>query len=263
MFTIIGKRFTPDEFAAYVAMLDFEPGGFKPDMVVLHNTAVPPLATRPDGFTEAHMRNLRGYYAGMGWKGGPHLFVDHHGIWVFNPLDRRGTHSPSWNSHAWGVEMLGDYDKEPFGSGRGVKVRDNTAAAVAVLLTKIWMPSILALKLHKEDPKTDHDCPGKNVDKGDFWSQVSEILDRDGNVAPKAKPCKIVFYRKGQGHDPAGVLDGEIRPDGKAYFSAKAMSITTGIRNDSEGMVRASDFLHGAYRLNYDAAERKVYAVAL
>lgn len=266
MFTIIGKRFTPNEFASYVAMLEFEPGGFKPDMVVLHNTAVPSLAQRPMGFTEAHMRNLRGYYSGLHWKGGPHLFVDDHGIWVFNPLDKRGTHSPSWNDRAWGVEMLGDYDKEEFLSGRGAMVRYNAGVAVAELFKKLGtVAGTDTFKLHKEDPKTDHDCPGRHVDKANFQGLVNAVLAQDAHVGPKGRPVRLVVYRKGYGHEPAGVLDGEIRDDGKAYVSAKAMSITTGIQNDTgqDGPVRVSDFLHGKYRLAYDATDRKVYAVEL
>lgn len=261
MIQTVSQRFDPAGFAAYVAMLDFEPGGFKPDMVVLHNTAVPSLAQRPDGFTQAHMANLAGYYSGLGWKGGPHLFVDDHGIWVFNPLDKRGTHSPSWNSHAWGVEMLGDYDKEPFVSGRGATVRRYAVFAVAELLAKIG--KIAAdVKFHKEDPKTDHDCPGKHVDKSDFLASVAAVMHHDGAVLPhRSKPCKIVFYRKGHGHEPAGVIEGELRDDGKAYASAKALGITTGIRSETQGPVAVAEFLKARYSLSFDPVARKVYAV--
>ena len=53
------------------------------------------------------------------------LFVDDKQIWVFTPLNLSGVHSPSWNKIAMGVEMLGDYSKEKFDSGRGLKVQQN------------------------------------------------------------------------------------------------------------------------------------------
>lgn len=193
-FPIIAKRFTPDEFDAYVAGITLS-GAFKPTFVVVHNTSAPTLAQRPNGFTEQHMENLRDYYTGLGWSGGPHLFVDDHGIWVFNPLDRRGTHAPSWNPTSWGVEMLGEYDSEPFTSGRGMAVRNNSVRAVAALCRKINVPAA-SIRFHKEDPNTSHkDCPGKNVIKSDFVGQVASFLA--GPPAPLS-PQWLVQFKDGE-----------------------------------------------------------------
>ena len=63
-FTIVGKRFSPEEFENYVAGITM--GSWKPQFVTLHNTASPTLADRPNGFTPQHMENLRQYYSGMG-----------------------------------------------------------------------------------------------------------------------------------------------------------------------------------------------------
>ena len=84
------------------------------------------------------MVNFESYYKNeCGWNGGPHLFIDDRAIWVFNDLTKRGTHSPSFNASRFGIEMLGDYDKEEFNSGRGRKVRDNTVAAMAILNNRL------------------------------------------------------------------------------------------------------------------------------
>ncbi|HEV2715317.1 MAG TPA: hypothetical protein VGU64_08645, partial [Terriglobales bacterium] len=63
---------------------------------------------------EERMRALERYYRDENhWSGGPHLFVADDLMWVFTPLNVPGVHSPSWNRVAWGVELVGDYDKEP------------------------------------------------------------------------------------------------------------------------------------------------------
>ncbi len=161
---IVGKAFSPAEFEAYVKGLTWDKG-FGPQFLVVHNTAAPCLADRPKGLTKTHIKNLETYYKspkpkGCGWAGGPHLFIDDKQIWVFNPLTERGVHSPSWNSNAIGIEMLGDFDKESFTEGRGRKVRDLTVLAMAILNNRLGFAPA-AFKFHIEDKKTNHACPGK------------------------------------------------------------------------------------------------------
>jgi rhodanese-related sulfurtransferase len=90
-----------------------------------------------------------------------------------------GVHSPSWNSIALGVEMLGDYDKDAFDSGRGAKVRDNAVAAMATLSAVLGLDPN-TMRLHREDPATTHACPGKNVKKLDVIQRVQEQDGRGG-----------------------------------------------------------------------------------
>jgi hypothetical protein len=167
---IVGKGFTQDGFSAYVASLGTPPDWV--DFVVLHNTAVPTLADWHKVSGEKRMVGLADYYRNVQhWSAGPHLFVADDLIWVFTPLKEHGVHSPSWNSVAWGVEMVGDYATEAFDSGAGAKVRDNAVHAVAVLSKWAHLDSS-SMRLHKEDPKTTHDCPGKHVSKADFIQRV-------------------------------------------------------------------------------------------
>ena len=129
---IVGINFTADEFDSYCHALHWS--SWRPSFIALHNTAVPSLAQRPNGFTKQHILNLEKFYRDQqGWKAGPHLFIDDKQIWVFTPLIVSGTHSPSWNKIALGVEMLGDFDKDEFDSGRGLKVQQNAIAAFATL----------------------------------------------------------------------------------------------------------------------------------
>lgn len=157
---VIGRAFSPAEFEQYVRSLKWD-GAFQPLFMVVHNSAAPSLAQRPNGLTRQHILNLQAYYRDeKGWKGGPHLFIDDNAIWVFNDLTKFGTHSPSWNSVALGIEMLGDYDTESFTEGRGRKVRDNTVAAMAILNKRLGFAAD-NFKFHIEDKKTTHACPGK------------------------------------------------------------------------------------------------------
>jgi hypothetical protein len=167
---IVGKGFTPQEFEAYVAGLSFS--AWRPQFVVLHNTAAPTLAQWHSISGEQRMRNLSDFYQNVQkWSAGPHLFVADDLIWVFTPLTMPGVHSPSWNSIAWGVEMVGDYNAEPFVD----VMRDNVVSALTTLHGALGLDPA-RLKLHKEDPKTTHDCPGRNVSKADIIARVQDEL---------------------------------------------------------------------------------------
>jgi hypothetical protein len=167
---IVGKGFKPQEFEGYVGTLLFS--AWRPQFVVLHNTAAPTLAHWHSIPGEQRMRNLSDFYQNVQkWSAGPHLFVADDLIWAFTPLTVPGVHSPSWNSIAWGVEMVGDYNAEPFGDA----VRDNVVSALTTLHAALGLDPA-SLKLHKEDPKTTHDCPGRNVSKADIILRVQDGL---------------------------------------------------------------------------------------
>ncbi|RJF89775.1 N-acetylmuramoyl-L-alanine amidase [Oleomonas cavernae] len=171
---IVGESFTQSTFDNYCHQLKWI--NWRPNFITLHNTAIPSLAQRPNGFKKSHMANLEAYYRDQkGWKAGPHLFIDDLAIWVFTPLTVSGTHSPSWNKVSIGAEMLGDFETESFSSGRGLKVRKNTVAAIATLSAILGLDTS-AMKLHYEDPLTDHACPGKNVRKQEVIDEVNQLI---------------------------------------------------------------------------------------
>ncbi len=170
---IVGLSYSAAEFDTYCHGLSWT--SWRPQFIALHNTAVPSLAQRPQGFKKSHIENLAAYYQSKGWSAGPHLFIDDRQIWVFTPLTMSGVHSPSWNKIALGIEMLGDYASEAFSEGRGAKVRDNAVAAMATLSAVLGLDPA-TMRLHKEDPATDHDCPGKNVGKADVIARVKQLM---------------------------------------------------------------------------------------
>jgi hypothetical protein len=171
---IIGTSFSVDAFDDYCHTLQWT--AWRPSFIVVHNTGAPSLAQRAKGFTKQHMLNFEAYYRDeQKWKSGPHLFIDDAKIWVFSPLTVSGTHSPSWNKTALGFEMLGDYERESFSSGRGQKVRTNTVAALATVCAILGFDSA-TIRIHREDPLTTHACPGKNVRKLELIQEVQDLL---------------------------------------------------------------------------------------
>ncbi|WP_295454131.1 peptidoglycan recognition family protein [uncultured Thiodictyon sp.] len=172
---IVGKSYTSDEFDAYCHTLHWS--AWRPSFIVLHNTGAPSLAQRPDGLTGKHIQNLEAFYRDtQKWSAGPHLFIDDRQIWVFTPLTVSGVHSPSWNSVSIGIEMLGDYDTEAFDSGRGLAVRKHTVSAIATLSAVLGLDAG-TMKIHREDPKTTHACPGKHVRKLEVIQDVQDLIE--------------------------------------------------------------------------------------
>lgn len=171
---IVNRAFNPEEFDRYLHTLSWTQ--WRPNFIVLHNTAVPNLQQRPNGLTEQHLKNLEIYYRdSQHWRSGPHLFITDLAIHVFTPLTVSGTHSPSWNKLSIGIEMLGDYSIESFIEGRGLKVRQNTVAAIASLSAVLGIDPD-TMKLHKEDKRTTHNCPGRFVIKSEVIEEVKELM---------------------------------------------------------------------------------------
>jgi hypothetical protein len=113
------------------------------------------------------VKNTWESYRKQGWSGGPHLFCTDREVILGNPLWISGTHSPSWNQTFWGLEMPGDYDKEPFPDG----LRDMVSFVLATLYAALGHePTADTFHLHKEDVATLHKrCPGKNVGTKAEW----------------------------------------------------------------------------------------------
>lgn len=157
---------------------------FKPQFVVLHNTDNPMLdeaLAKANGrgwwtsvSDQQRLLNMQTYYHDTEkWRSGPHLFVTDQAICLFTPLSERGTHSPSWNSVSWGIEIVGNYDLEPL----TLETRANVIVALG-MLCKWGGFAPETTKLHKEDPLTTHKtCPGKNIDLSDILDGTKQFLE--------------------------------------------------------------------------------------
>lgn len=183
----VKRGFTQEGFRAYVSGLQF--GAWRPSLIVWHNTALPTLSQwhataaqdkargLPPGTTR--IANLEAYFRDENhWSGAPHLFVADDLIWAFNPLTAPGVHSPSWNTISIGIEMVGDFDREDDDSGSGLQVKNNCIFATALLCETFGLIPSQAIKLHREDPKTTHACPGSDMvsDKAQMVAAVEALM---------------------------------------------------------------------------------------
>jgi GH24 family phage-related lysozyme (muramidase) len=171
--------------------------------IVIHNTGAPNMHqedktpdVNKDGTGEDdRMRNTKPHYAKWDYNG-PHFFVFNSGsIGLGDMLPSKGVHSPSWNSIAIGVEMVADFRPgvdNPY-TQPGLTIVDTAAWLFAVILRKLGLPcNNDTVKLHKEDKKTTHDCPGDLFLKADFLKRINEYLGKvvgeDVKVAPITLP---------------------------------------------------------------------------
>jgi len=169
--------FSGAAFKTYVAGLHWR--AWRPKFITLHNTAEPNLAQWAHGAGEDYERqricNLNHYYKSKGWHSGPHIFVSPGRVWIACDLLADGVHASCFNHDSIGVEMVGDYSKEPFDSGPGSVVRDTTVAALAALHHALGIDPA-TLKFHKECLRDHHDCPGKNVNKADLVARIKGAI---------------------------------------------------------------------------------------
>jgi hypothetical protein len=184
----VKKAFSQEEFRAHVATLQWS--RWRPSLIVLHNTAAPTWAQwhktaeqdRAAGKVPGSSRidSMENYFRDeKGWSGAPHLFVPEDRIWEFNPLTEPGVHSPSWNHVSIGIEMVADFDREDDGSGPGLLVRRNAVFAAAVLCSALGLEPRAQVKLHREDPKTTHACPGEDFarDESQVIAEIAALMD--------------------------------------------------------------------------------------
>ncbi|WP_291854913.1 N-acetylmuramoyl-L-alanine amidase [Bradyrhizobium sp.] len=201
-----------EQLRAHIWGLSFT--AWRPSFMVIHNTAAPTLAQWKAYPRVQRLQNLIGYYRDqMGWPSGPHAFVDDEFVWTFTPFNQKGTHSPSWNGTALGIECVGDYSREDDDLGPGLSMKKNAIALFALLHERLGLDPA-TIKLHKEDRRTNHDCPGKDLadDKPAFIASVLEYMGHGGEhpAAPppsERPPAMVTPDRKPEGMVAAAVGD--------------------------------------------------------
>jgi hypothetical protein len=171
----VGKCFsTTKEFLAYLKGIKF--GAWRPQFVTMHHTGAPDLKTWQGWQTRAKpvsdeqwLKNLAKYYGDtMKWSSGPHFFFTPNNFCVLSPPTARGVHAVSFNAMSWGVECVGDFDREKFDGA----VRDKYVEGLACLhiasglQLEPFEKKVRGLHFHRDDPKTTKTCPGRGVDKG-------------------------------------------------------------------------------------------------
>lgn len=169
-----------EDLRAYIRGCNYN--SWRPSNFVVHNTASPTLYQWWHSVPPAQrMENLKDYYYNdMGWSAGPHCFIDGKSWWIFTDFNVKGVHSPSWNGTMLGFEHVGDYDTETDESGMGAEVMKMGHALSGEVCEYFgWNPE--NLKFHKEDPATDHDCPGSNMVKSEYIADVQQYMGSGGD----------------------------------------------------------------------------------
>src|SRR5262249_50626810 len=97
-----------------------------------------------------------------------------------------------------GIEMIADFDKEDDDSGTGLLIKNNAIALCALLCEKLNLNPELAIRLHKEDHKTTHKCPGDKfaVDRTQVIQKVLEYMGHAGEHVGD-QPLEVAKTRKG------------------------------------------------------------------
>lgn len=175
---LVKKGFSPATFPIYLKK-EVVPkmGVWHPRGCVLHNTGKmiwPGIVKGHQITPEQRLDNMSVDWVSRGFHGGPHLVIAPDGmIWAVWPLWLPGTHSPSYNSTYWGIEMVGDFNIDPFPD----IMRQSAVTAMAWLYRMIGRPATDDnFHFHKEDPRTTHkSCPGKNVGLKSQW--IKDIDD--------------------------------------------------------------------------------------
>jgi hypothetical protein len=209
---IVGRGVTVPELKDHIAGLSFT--SWRPSLIVIHNTAAPSLQQWMAYPEEQRIRNLENYFRNdRGWSSGPHAFIAPDRIWLFTPFTTTGTHSPSWNGISIGLEFVGDFAREDDDSGPGLKVRKNGVATIALLCAKLGLNPETCIRLHKEDPRTTHDCPGRDLaqDRAAVIGEVLEFMGTAGEHLPGPLPIyptpAAPAARRGQVNTPGDTLN--------------------------------------------------------
>lgn len=174
-----GKSFDLQAFRAYVLTIKWI--GWKPQGIVFHNTGAPTLKQWVEWGPEHDQRilNLKHLYQDTDhWHAGPHIFSGRSHCTEFTRLTVPGVHASCFNPTHLGIEMPGDFSVEPFSSGDGALVQDNTAAIAAALYSMLGLTPDLprAYLFHKDCPADHHNCPGAHVDRTAFRELIKHKM---------------------------------------------------------------------------------------
>jgi hypothetical protein len=239
----VGKVWSLESFDEYLKGVE-KPSWCKG--VCLHHTAAPSLSMRPQGLLSQHIRNMEEFYRSKGWKAGPHFFIDENEIFGMTPPNLTGVHAVSFNKHAIGIEVLGDYDTEFPNSGRGLECWKTAAAATAKILH--WLnlePNFNTVLFHRDDPTTTKTCPGTKVQKSWVLELIRAVNTKSLDIKPVQNPVNDMQFVK-------------VSEYLQAQRNYSAEDITRLLKHDDDGLFYfGNEWLENAY---YDAKQQATIA---
>jgi len=225
----VGKCFaTAPEFSQYLSTIALTKS-WRPRFIVMHHTGSPTLKNWNDWqgrvSDEQWMKNLAAYYGTAqydskgrllkgAWSAGPHFFVTPKNFCVLSWPDRKGTHAAAFNSASWGVEVVGNFDVEPFD---GV-IRQRAIDALACMhnalgFTPEFTNRLRGLHFHRDDPGTSKTCPGTKVQREPLIVAVKQKMadmtggdDPDDEVVVEDETKVAPIPTTGAGKTPEGTV---------------------------------------------------------
>lgn len=144
--------------------------------ITIHHSAIP---TRAQWHGRRTMESTKQYYINKGWSAGPHLFLAaltpdalNDGIWAGTPLAVTGIHAGGCNVDHIGIEVIGNYDLEPW----PCEVSDLVYGTVLALMRwgKIAPGKVQG---HRECLK-NKSCPGKMINMDHVRVELARRLVR-------------------------------------------------------------------------------------
>lgn len=180
--------------------------------ITIHHTWKPTRATWAGHRT---MESMGEAYEQKGWSAGPHLFLAAltpgpftDGIWAGTPLAVPGVHAGACNVSHIGVEVVGDYDVEPWPA----KVSD-LAYSVVLLLMRWGDIPVGQVHGHREclDNKS---CPGNKIDMNIVRRTLQARLP-----VPRYRLPRVAIYER---PDVAAPVAGYVRSDTEYGVKATA-----------------------------------------
>lgn len=150
--------------------------------ITLHHSLVP---TRAQWRGHMTMEGTKQYYIDKGWSAGPHLFLAADvpllrdaGIWAGTPLAVSGIHAGGCNPDHIGIEIVGNYDIEPWPAA----VSDLVYGVTLLLMD--WADIAPAQVLGHRECLPNKSCPGAKID----MDAVRAELTRRQNGPPSPTP---------------------------------------------------------------------------
>lgn len=161
--------------AYLVALLPFKkPAWIR--AITIHHSLIP---TRAQWHGRSTMEATKQFYINKGWYAGPHLFLAaltpdklNDGIWAGTPLAMPGIHAGACNSDHIGIEVVGNYDVEPWPH----EVAELTYGVTAALMQ--WAKIVPARIQGHRECLNNKSCPGRMIDMAVVRAELARRLKR-------------------------------------------------------------------------------------
>ena len=155
------------------ALLPFHPPSWIKG-ITIHHSLVP---TRAMWHGRATMEGTKQFYINKGWSAGPHLFLAaltpdklNDGIWAGTPLAVTGIHAGGCNVDHVGIEVVGNYDIEPW----PCEVSELVYTTVIALMR--WASIAPAHVQGHRECLNNKSCPGRQIDMDQVRAELARRL---------------------------------------------------------------------------------------